>query len=197
MTGYKVVKHTLVDGPRAAVIMEQAIDRLGSGLDPNAFCAQRRRAFDEETPAKLSERSWALSVRRALLQRMAPEHKFSTAAKLCADVLGGAADGGLDLTAAAEVVGDALRLLASKHMKVRRDVRAAVCASFSRVRTLAAGRQGSSSALSTPGATAAHVHSVKSQQGGAHCDQAVCSGSETCSRPTVMRISNAWFKLFF
>ena len=51
---------------------------------------------------------------------MAPEHKFSTAAKLCADVLGGAADGGLDLNATAEVVGDALRLLASKHMKVRR-----------------------------------------------------------------------------
>ena len=51
---------------------------------------------------------------------MAPEHVFSTAAKLCADVLGGAADGGLDLAAAAEVVGDALRLLASKHMKARR-----------------------------------------------------------------------------
>ncbi len=56
---------------------------------------------------------------RALLQRMAPEHVFSTAAKLCADVLGGAADGGLDLAAAGEVVGDALRLLASKHMKAR------------------------------------------------------------------------------
>ena len=55
---------------------------------------------------------------------MAPEHKFSTAAKLCADVLGGAADGGLDLAAAAEVVGDALRLLASKHMKARRHARA-------------------------------------------------------------------------
>ena len=53
---------------------------------------------------------------------MAPEHVFSTAAKLCADVLGGAADGGLDLAAAAEVVGDALRLLASKHMKARRVV---------------------------------------------------------------------------
>ncbi len=50
---------------------------------------------------------------------MAPEHVFSTAAKLCADVLGGAADGGLDLAAAGEVVGDALRLLASKHMKAR------------------------------------------------------------------------------
>ena len=71
-----------------------------------------------------------LCARRALLQRMAPEHKFSTAAKLCADVLGGAADGGLDLTTAAEVVGDALRLLASKHMKARPDAR--VCSPDSR-----------------------------------------------------------------
>ena len=52
---------------------------------------------------------------------MAPEHKFATAAKLCADVLGGAADGALDLEAepSAEVLGDALRLLACKHIKVR------------------------------------------------------------------------------
>lgn len=51
---------------------------------------------------------------------MIPEHKFATAAKLCADILGGAADGGLDLEqeSSAEVLGDALRLLASSHIKV-------------------------------------------------------------------------------
>lgn len=59
--------------------------------------------------------------RRALLQRMAPEHKFATAAKLCSDILSGAADGGLDLglEESAEVLGDALRLLACSHIKVR------------------------------------------------------------------------------
>jgi condensin-2 complex subunit D3 len=51
---------------------------------------------------------------------MAPEHKFATAARLCQEVLGGAADGGLPLSdpGCAEVVGDALRVLASKDIKV-------------------------------------------------------------------------------
>lgn len=55
---------------------------------------------------------------RALLQRMAPEHKFATAAKLCGEVLGGVADGLLPLQECEEVLGDALRCLASKDIKV-------------------------------------------------------------------------------
>ena len=55
---------------------------------------------------------------RALLQRMAPEHKFATAAKLCGEVLGGVADGLLHLEQCEEVLGDALRCLASKDIKV-------------------------------------------------------------------------------
>ena len=56
---------------------------------------------------------------RSLLQRMAPEHKFATAAKLCGEVLGGVADGLLPLQECEEVLGDALRCLASKDIKVR------------------------------------------------------------------------------
>lgn len=55
---------------------------------------------------------------RALLRRMAPEHKFATMAKLCQEVLGGAADGTLPLEEAEEVLCDSLRILASKHIKV-------------------------------------------------------------------------------
>jgi len=58
-------------------------------------------------------------VHRALLQRMAPEHKFATAAKLCGEVLGGVADGLLPLHQCEEVLGDALRCLASKDIKVQ------------------------------------------------------------------------------
>ena len=49
---------------------------------------------------------------------MAPEHKFATAAKLCGEVLGGVADGLLPLHQCEEVLGDALRCLASKDIKV-------------------------------------------------------------------------------
>ena len=56
---------------------------------------------------------------RALLSRMAPEHKFATAAKLCSEVLGGMADGALPLSACEEVLGDALRCLACREIKVR------------------------------------------------------------------------------
>lgn len=55
---------------------------------------------------------------RALLQRMSPEHKFATAHRLCQEVLSGAADGALPLEECGEVLGDALRILASKHIKV-------------------------------------------------------------------------------
>ena len=50
---------------------------------------------------------------------MAPEHKFATAAKLCSEVLGGVADGALPLSACEEVLGDALRCLACREIKVR------------------------------------------------------------------------------
>ncbi|KAG2425453.1 hypothetical protein HXX76_013663 [Chlamydomonas incerta] len=71
-----------------------------------------------------------------LLRRMSPEHRFAAAAKLVAEVLGGVVDGLLPLTGGAaaaggggaaaagvaggadEVLGDALRLLACKDMKV-------------------------------------------------------------------------------
>lgn len=33
-----------------------------------------------------------------MLSRMSPEHKFATAARLCQEVLGGVADGGLPLS---------------------------------------------------------------------------------------------------
>ncbi len=49
---------------------------------------------------------------------MSPEHKFASAAKLVAEVLGGVVDGQLPLAECDEVLGDALRLLASKDMKV-------------------------------------------------------------------------------
>lgn len=55
---------------------------------------------------------------RTLLSRMAPEHKFATAAKLCSEVLGGVADGALPLSACEEVLGDALRCLACREIKV-------------------------------------------------------------------------------
>jgi hypothetical protein len=55
---------------------------------------------------------------RALLKRMAPEHKFATAARLCSEVLSGFADGLLPLDAASEVLRDALNILASKDIKV-------------------------------------------------------------------------------
>ena len=57
-------------------------------------------------------------VRRTLLRRMAPEHKFATSARLCSEVLAGFADGALPLDSAAEVLRDALHILASKDVKV-------------------------------------------------------------------------------
>ncbi|KXZ45555.1 hypothetical protein GPECTOR_53g141 [Gonium pectorale] len=54
----------------------------------------------------------------ALLRRMSPEHRFAASAKLVAEVLGGVVDGLLPLPQAEEVLGDALRLLACKDMKV-------------------------------------------------------------------------------
>ena len=49
---------------------------------------------------------------------MAPEHKFATSARLCQEVLGAAADGALPLSECSEVIGDALRVLSCKAIKV-------------------------------------------------------------------------------
>lgn len=57
----------------------------------------------------------------ALLSHMSAEHKFSTAAKLCNEVLAGVADGLLPLEECGEVLRDALHILASK------DIKASVC----------------------------------------------------------------------
>ncbi|WIA29655.1 hypothetical protein OEZ86_012141 [Tetradesmus obliquus] len=54
----------------------------------------------------------------SLLRSMSPEHKFSSAAKLCGEVLAGVADGLLPLAECEEVLRDALSLLASKDIKV-------------------------------------------------------------------------------
>lgn len=54
---------------------------------------------------------------RALLNQMAPEHKFATAAKLCQDVMAGFADEALPLDRAPEVLHDALAILASREIK--------------------------------------------------------------------------------
>ncbi|GLC77673.1 hypothetical protein PLESTF_001971200 [Pleodorina starrii] len=54
----------------------------------------------------------------ALLRRMSPEHRFAAFARLTAEVLGGVVDQVLPLAEADEVLGDALRLLACKDMKV-------------------------------------------------------------------------------
>jgi hypothetical protein len=64
----------------------------------------------------------------SLLRSMSPEHKFSSAAKLCGEVLAGVADGLLPLGECEEVLRDALCLLASKDIKVRLACSVACCA---------------------------------------------------------------------
>ena len=58
---------------------------------------------------------------------MVPEHKFATAAKLCGEVLGGVADGLLPLQECEEVLGDALRCLACKDIKVSQSLSLHTC----------------------------------------------------------------------
>ncbi|GAQ85855.1 condensin complex subunit 1 [Klebsormidium nitens] len=53
----------------------------------------------------------------ALLAAMAPEHRFATTAKLCAEILGGVAEGALALPACAGVLLDALTVVASKAIR--------------------------------------------------------------------------------
>lgn len=53
-----------------------------------------------------------------LLRRLAPEHKFATAAKLCGEVLAGFAEGTYTLTGASEVLRDTLCILSWQEIKV-------------------------------------------------------------------------------
>ncbi|CAD7705077.1 unnamed protein product [Ostreobium quekettii] len=59
------------------------------------------------------------TIYATLLRHMRPEHKFATAAKLCKEVLAGVADKVLLLDDVEEVLGDAMRILASKEIKVK------------------------------------------------------------------------------
>lgn len=55
---------------------------------------------------------------RALLNKLAPEHKFATAAKLCGEVLAGFAEGTYALSEAPEVLRDALCILSWPEIRV-------------------------------------------------------------------------------
>ena len=61
---------------------------------------------------------------RALLKRMAPEHKFATSARLCSEVLAAYTEGTLPLAAAGEVLRDALHILACRDIRVLQLARA-------------------------------------------------------------------------
>jgi len=69
---------------------------------------------------------------------MAPEHKFATAARLCQEILGGAADGALPLSECSDVIGDALRILASKDIKVAASAKASPDDAMDEIDTAAA-----------------------------------------------------------
>ncbi|KAK9842050.1 hypothetical protein WJX81_006195 [Elliptochloris bilobata] len=58
------------------------------------------------------------AIYRALLVRMAPEHKFATSARLCSEVLAAFAEGALPLGGAGEVLRDALHILACREIRV-------------------------------------------------------------------------------
>ncbi|KAL6773776.1 hypothetical protein ACKKBG_A22455 [Auxenochlorella protothecoides x Auxenochlorella symbiontica] len=87
----------------------------GGGDAPGRRPATRR--LDGASPEARAARA---SLYSALLRSMTPEHRFASAARLTAEVLAGAADGALPLSApgAAEVLGDALRALGSPDMRV-------------------------------------------------------------------------------
>lgn len=67
----------------------------------------------------VSDRAQRDVIYAALLEPMAPEHKFNTAAKLCSSVLAGVVDGLLPLAECSEVLRDALHVLGCKDIKVR------------------------------------------------------------------------------
>ncbi|MEW5301609.1 MAG: hypothetical protein WDW36_004459 [Sanguina aurantia] len=58
------------------------------------------------------------AVYQTLLERMAGEHKFALSAKLVSEILTGVVDNALSLEEGGEVLGDALRLLACKEIRV-------------------------------------------------------------------------------
>ena len=59
-------------------------------------------------------RSRRLAVYRRLLATMTPEQRFASTARLCSEVLGCVADGGLPVNECEEVIADVLSVLASK-----------------------------------------------------------------------------------
>ncbi|GFH23396.1 Cnd1 domain-containing protein, partial [Haematococcus lacustris] len=104
-------------GPASA---SQAADALAAAADPTGAFSLKGESSEMRRLAVVLRRAQRDVVYHTLLRRMSPEHKFATQAKLVAEVLGAVADGLLPLQeqGAAEVLGDALRLLASKHIKV-------------------------------------------------------------------------------
>eukprot|EP00884_Botryococcus_braunii_P006340 jgi/Botrbrau1/15707/Bobra.4_1s0080.1 len=65
-----------------------------------------------------SHRAKRETIYKALLHKLAPEHKFATAAKLCGEVLAGFAEGTYALSEAPEVLRDALCILSWPEIKV-------------------------------------------------------------------------------
>ena len=88
---------------------------------------------------------------RSLIRRMAPEHKFATSARLCHELLGGVARGSLSLSEASEVVGDALRILSSKSIRV---------SSSKNANNIDGGEMEEEGAMAAAGAARTHLVSV-------------------------------------
>ena len=97
-------------------------------------CLTGRRAVPEESfrysvnkvlgialhlqPATLKESKSHQSVRRLLLQQMAPEHRFETGARLTREVLAAFCGGCLSVQESPEVLHDTLAILGSKDLQV-------------------------------------------------------------------------------
>lgn len=74
---------------------------------------------DRQASCLRSARSRGFASRRALLARMAAEHKFATSARLCSEVLAAFAEGAVPLADAGEVLRDALHILACRDIRAR------------------------------------------------------------------------------
>eukprot|EP00798_Chlamydomonas_sp_ICE-L_P019509 gene19509-26180_t len=122
------------------------------------------------------------TIYHTLLRRMSPEHKFSSQAKLVAEVLGGVADGGLPLEECSEVLGDALRLLGSKEIKV------------SASRLAAADKDEMSSAMGASQATAECMAQVSASRLAA-ADEDEMSSAMGASQATAEGVARARGKL--
>jgi condensin-2 complex subunit D3 len=107
-------------GPHGARVQGALMGGGGGAAGAGAGAAaapsqQQQQQFTLQGPRFRAHRDLIYS---ALLRRMAPEHKFSTQAKLCAEVLAGVADGALPLAEASEVLRDALGVLAGSDVRV-------------------------------------------------------------------------------